>query len=58
MPKKLYGVTEFAKEMKTTRQAIHRDYKRGKLPAPATFAGTRPFWTKEQIEEYKKQVGV
>ncbi len=50
----LYGVTEFAKELNTTRQAIHRDYTRGKLPEPATYAGSRPLWTLEQIEEYKE----
>ena len=50
----LYGLSDFAKEIGWSRQKLRVYYERNKLPEPATSAGTRPLWTIEQIEEYKK----
>ena len=54
-PRTLYGITEFAKELGWTQNKTQVYYQRGVLPGPCAYAGTRPFWKLEQIEEYKKE---
>jgi predicted DNA-binding transcriptional regulator AlpA len=52
MPVQIYGLTEFAAEVGTTKSTLNAKFIRGKLPEPAFLAGNRPFWTKEQVDEY------
>jgi hypothetical protein len=58
MPLKLYGLTEFAAEIGGTmnRKKMSMLYIRGKLPEPFGIAGDRPFWTIEQIGQYKAEM--
>lgn len=53
---KLYGQTEFAKELGWSKNKLTTYYGRGVLPEPATYAGGRPLWTMEQIREYKTKI--
>ena len=53
-PKQLYGITEFAQELGWSQQKAQVYYQRGKFPEPYALARNRAFWTKEQVEEYKK----
>lgn len=55
---RLYGQAEFAKELDWDVRKLRTYHGRGLLPKPATYAGKRPFWTKEQIDEYKKKIKV
>lgn len=56
---KIYGMTEFGKimgdEKRWNAHTLSVYYRRGKLPKPFAIAGTRPFWTLEQIEAFKKE---
>jgi hypothetical protein len=53
---RLYGQAEFAIELGWDRRKLNTYYGRGLLPKPATYAGKRPLWTKEQIDEYKQKI--
>lgn len=54
----LYGLTEFSACLGEgwDRRKASVYYKRGKLPEPFAMAGDRPFWTKEQVEEFKERL--
>jgi hypothetical protein len=54
MPIRIYGLTEFAVQIPgMDRKKMSVYYSREKLPEPFAVAGDRPFWTIEQINEYK-----
>lgn len=54
----IYGLTEFGELLgenwSTQKMSVY--YSRGKLPEPFAIAGKRPFWTIEQIEEFKMKI--
>lgn len=50
-----YGTKEFADYLEWDKAKLHTYYKRGKVPDPKGFVGKRPFWTKEQMEQFKKE---
>ena len=62
MSVELYGLTFFAQTLggNWNPKKLSVYYSRGKLPIPTACAGlngTRPLWTKEQIDKFYKIVG-
>lgn len=47
---KYYGITELAKALGWNTQKAHLYYKRKKFLEPAAQVGSRPLWTKKQVE--------
>lgn len=52
----LFGVAEFAATIGMSQKKLYVYYLRGKLPAPFAMAGTRPFWTGDQVEQHMTQI--
>jgi hypothetical protein len=55
----LYGQKEFAAIIGWDDRKLRVYYQRGKLPEPFALVGGddgRPVWTREQIEQYKRDM--
>ena len=48
----LLGVTEVSRLIGWDRRKVSVYYERGKFPPAATVVGKRPFWSKNQIEQW------
>jgi len=55
---KLFGQSEFASELNWDERKLRVYYQRGKLPEPYAKAGSRPLWTREQVQEFKDSLNV
>ena len=51
----LVGTAEVAKILETSRQNISTSLARGKFPTPYARVAAGPLWTRQQIEEYKRE---
>lgn len=49
---KLYGLTEIAREVGVSRQAIHQQLQRGSLPKPVAQLAMGPVWTEGQVRKW------
>lgn len=52
MPKTLLGTKEVGDVLGWSRQKVSVYYSRGKLPEPYALAGSRPLWTRTQIDKW------
>jgi hypothetical protein len=48
---KYYGITELAKELNWSVQKAHAYYSREKFLEPVARVGSRPLWSKKQVEQ-------